>query len=171
MEPQAAFIPRTGQPAVLTRLVGEMDGTTGWGLILPVLKVTLLIAVPVLGLEGLAILLRAGPPRQTDDIPFGLLLLGFFLAPVLQAVVLRFSLHWLGKVLPEPASLNLACSVLLGLLYGQNDLQILAMMWTCYVTGAVFLRLQPRSLHRAYGVVIILHALVSLLAYGRYLLR
>jgi hypothetical protein len=125
-------------------------------LIAPVLRLTLLISPSAL---VLAILAGGQGAISVDTTPVWLRVTGLLFAPVLQTVLLRFCLHWLGKVVPGPMLLSLGAAALFGLLYGRANMQTLALIWAYYPFGAVFLRLQVRSLHRAYGVVILLHAL------------
>lgn len=158
-------------PAFLAQRIDELDRARGAGLIVPVFRITLLTFIPAF-LIGLTVEKVAPGPEGPDIFsrPYRAVLAALLIAPALETLIMRYLLAWVGRMIREPFALALVCALLWGVAHVQSPSWGLHAVWGFYVMNAVFLRLQARSLNRAYAVVILLHALFNAIAYGVYLL-
>lgn len=168
--PDTQARPQFPEPVFLTRMVDELDTARGWGLGLPILKLVLLIGLPSTLIGWLLGLSWPGPAGPDIFSRAAFAILGAILmTPALETVVMRLMFHFGARWIRSPADLNLVCALLWGYVHQQSPTWGLHAIWGFYVLGACFLRLQARSLDRAYYVVILIHALVNLIAYAGYL--
>lgn len=172
MDATAQVRPQAMPPALLARLVDEVDRVRGAGLIPPVLRLTLLTAIPSLLLGWTMELVRPGAESPAwIDSPFYAVPTLLVVAPALETVLMRVMFSLVGRMVSEALPLNLICALLWGFMRQDAPGGGIHAVWTFYVMGAVFLRLQSRSENRAYAVVIALHALFNAIAYGVYMAR
>lgn len=165
------FPPPAIWPAFLAQRIDELDRARGSGLIVPVLRITLLMFIPAF-LIGLT-MGKVAPGPEVPDIfnrPHHAVIALLLIAPALETLLMRYLLAWAGRLIREPFALALVCALLWGVAHVQSPSWGLHAVWAFYVMNAVFLRLQAGSLNRAYGLVILIHALFNAIAYGVFLM-
>lgn len=107
--------------------------------------------------------IRVGPESPGFSIsPFVALPLLLVFLPALAAVLMRFILWLLQRYIHEPVGLVIVGAFLWGAANTNSPTWGTHVVWPFYVMAAVFLRLQARSLQRAYAIVILMHALLNL---------
>lgn len=160
MHPQAEALPQAIRPALLAALVDELDRARGRGLIAPMIKLTLLTTLPALVITWGVGAGHPGFEALLKDRSFGYALIAMLLmTPAFDTMIMGLLFWLLGKWFGRPHTLNLGGALLWGALHGQSAAWGFHAIWTFYVLGAVFLRLQARPQNRAYFTVILLQAL------------
>jgi hypothetical protein len=150
-------------PAALGRWIEDLDRASGRAIVVPLGKLTLLTVAPALAVGWAVAGVQRGPEHPDFPVsPFVAVSVLLVFQPALAAVLLRFILWLLGRYVHEPVGLLVAGALLWGLLHVNSPTLGTHVVWPFYVIGAVFLRLQQRSLHRAYSFAIALHALFNL---------
>ena len=170
MSAPAATASSAVRPALLAQWIGELDTARGWAVIPTVLKLTALAFVPAAAVGWSVEEVAPGPevPAYFNS-PFYAIPALLVVAPALETVLMRFLLAFVARYIRDAFSLNLVCALLWGLAHVNSPGWGAHAVWPFYVMGAVFLRLQARSLDRAYGIVILIHGLFNLTAYAIHL--
>jgi membrane protease YdiL (CAAX protease family) len=155
--------PRELPPVVLARWVDDLDRATGWAAAAPLGKLILLAVVPAMAVGWAVPQVQSGPESPVFTIP-PLFAAALFLVfqPAVAAVLMRFILWLTHRYIHEPLGLVIVGAFLWGTANAHSPAWGAQVVWPFYVMAAAFLRLQERSLSRAYSVVILVHALFNL---------
>lgn len=135
----------------------------GWAAAVPLGKLTLLTVAPALAVGWAVEQVQRGPESPGLSIsPLIAVPVLLVFQPAIVAVLMRFILWLLHRYIHEPIGLIVVGTFLWGAVNAHSPTWGTHVWWPFYVMAAGFLRLQARSLPRAYSVVILMQALVNL---------